>query len=165
MDAVEATVRLTNTGARPTVETVQAYISDLTTSVTWAEQELEAFTQVELAPGQTREVPIAVPASRCTLVDAAGHRTANPARSNSGWDRAPGEASTWSPGSSSTTARDRDVEVVNFSRDPRKDTMTDGSRLVADLGGTDSRFALADPDTGTITSAGGCTAARLPTAL
>jgi beta-glucosidase len=77
-DTVEAMVQLTNTGGRPAVETVQAYISDLTTSVTWAEQELKAFTQVELAPGETRQVRIAVPASRCTLVDAAGRRVVEP---------------------------------------------------------------------------------------
>jgi len=75
---VEATIRLTNTGARPALETVQAYVSDLTTSVTWAEQELKAFAQVELAPGESREVAIAVPASRCTLVTAEGHRVVEP---------------------------------------------------------------------------------------
>jgi beta-glucosidase len=75
---VEATVRLTNTGARPARETVQAYVSDLTTSVTWAEQELKAFIQVELAPGESREVAIAVPASRCTLVTADGARVVEP---------------------------------------------------------------------------------------
>jgi beta-glucosidase len=75
---VEATVRVTNTGARPALETVQAYVSDLTTSVTWAEQELKAFTQVELAPGESREVAIAVPASRCTLVTAEGRRVVEP---------------------------------------------------------------------------------------
>jgi beta-glucosidase len=75
---VEATVRLTNTGGRPALETVQAYVSDLTTSVTWAEQELKAFTQVELAPGESREVTIAVPAARCTLVTADGRRVVEP---------------------------------------------------------------------------------------
>jgi beta-glucosidase len=76
--ALEARVRLTNTGTRPVLETVQAYVSDLTTSVTWAEQELKAFTQVELAPGESREVAIAVPASRCTLVTAEGRRVVEP---------------------------------------------------------------------------------------
>jgi beta-glucosidase len=75
---VEATVRLTNAGPRRALETVQAYVSDLTTSVTWAEQELKAFTQVELAPGESREVAIAVPASRCTLVTADGRRVVEP---------------------------------------------------------------------------------------
>jgi beta-glucosidase len=75
---VEATVRLTNTGARPALETVQAYVSDLTTSVTWADLELKAFTQVELAPGESREAAIDLPASRCTLVDAEGRRVVEP---------------------------------------------------------------------------------------
>jgi beta-glucosidase len=75
---VQATVRVTNTGARPTLETVQAYVSDLTTSVTWAEQELKELTQVELAPGESREVVIALPASRCTVVTAEGRRVVEP---------------------------------------------------------------------------------------
>jgi beta-glucosidase len=75
---VHATVRVTNAGARPVRETVQAYVSDLTTSVTWAEQELKEFTQVELAPGESREVAIALPASRCTLVTAEGRRVVEP---------------------------------------------------------------------------------------
>jgi beta-glucosidase len=75
---LEATVRLTNTGARPALETVQAYVSDLTTTVTWAEQELKAFTQVQLAPGDSREVEIALPASGCTLVNADGRRVVEP---------------------------------------------------------------------------------------
>ncbi|RNM12649.1 glycoside hydrolase family 3 N-terminal domain-containing protein [Nocardioides pocheonensis] len=75
---IEATAVLTNTGGRPALETVQAYISDLTTSVTWAEQELKGYTQVELPPGETREVPLAIPATRCSLVDAAGRRVVEP---------------------------------------------------------------------------------------
>jgi beta-glucosidase len=75
---LEATVRLTNRGDRPALETVQAYVSDLTTSVTWAEQELKGFVQVELAPGETREVRIDVPAARCSLVTADGRRVVEP---------------------------------------------------------------------------------------
>jgi beta-glucosidase len=47
---VACTVTLTNTGRRPTRETVQAYVSDLVTSATWAEQELKAFRQVIIDP-------------------------------------------------------------------------------------------------------------------
>jgi beta-glucosidase len=75
---VRARVRLTNTGGRPAVETVQAYVSDLVTSVTWAEQELKAYRQVRLAPGETAEVVIEVPASACTLVTADGRRVVEP---------------------------------------------------------------------------------------
>ncbi|MEV0196277.1 glycoside hydrolase family 3 N-terminal domain-containing protein [Nonomuraea sp. NPDC050691] len=75
---VEATVRLANTGSRPALETVQVYVSDLTTSVTWADQELKAFTQAEIAPGQTIDVDLRIPASRCSLVTADGHRVIEP---------------------------------------------------------------------------------------
>lgn len=71
---VSATVRLTNSGSRPAVETVQAYVSDLTTSVTWAEQELKAFTQAEVPPGETMDVNISIPASHCSLVTADNRR-------------------------------------------------------------------------------------------
>jgi len=75
---VRAVVRLTNTGSRPARETVQAYVSDVTTSVTWAEQELKAFTQVEVAPGKTVDVEVVIPASRCSLVTADGRRIVEP---------------------------------------------------------------------------------------
>jgi beta-glucosidase len=75
---VHATVRLTNSGNRPALETVQAYVSDLTTSVTWAEQELKAFTQVEVLPGETVAVDISVPAAHCSLVTADNRRVVEP---------------------------------------------------------------------------------------
>ncbi|BAL91383.1 putative glycosyl hydrolase [Actinoplanes missouriensis 431] len=68
--AVRASVRLTNTGTRPALETVQAYVSDLVTSVTWASRELKAYRQVTVPPGESMTVEIEVPASDCTLVDA-----------------------------------------------------------------------------------------------
>ncbi|MFE1665737.1 glycoside hydrolase family 3 N-terminal domain-containing protein [Microbacterium sp. P02] len=74
-DTVAATITLENTGQRPAVETVQAYISDLVTSVTWAEKELKAFTQVTIEPGERRDVTVTVPASACSIVNAAGTRT------------------------------------------------------------------------------------------
>ncbi|MDK1342501.1 glycoside hydrolase family 3 N-terminal domain-containing protein [Streptomyces sp. 378] len=75
---VEATVRLTNSGSRRAVETVQAYVSDLTTSVTWAEQELKGFTQVEIPPGESLDVRISIPASQCSLVTADNRRVVEP---------------------------------------------------------------------------------------
>jgi beta-glucosidase len=75
---IRATVRLTNTGRRPTVETVQAYVSDVVTSVTWAEQELKAYRQVTVRSGETAEVTIEVPAAACTLVTADGRRVVEP---------------------------------------------------------------------------------------
>ncbi|WP_151481105.1 glycoside hydrolase family 3 N-terminal domain-containing protein [Streptomyces albicerus] len=75
---VNATVRLTNSGSRPALETVQAYVSDLTTSVTWAEQELKGFTQVEIPPGETLDVDISIPAAHCSLVTADNRRVVEP---------------------------------------------------------------------------------------
>ena len=71
-DILRARVTVRNTGARPALETVQAYICDTVTSVTWAEKELKAYRQVTLAPGETREVLLELPVAECTLVDADG---------------------------------------------------------------------------------------------
>ncbi|MFI1035493.1 glycoside hydrolase family 3 N-terminal domain-containing protein [Streptomyces sp. NPDC020951] len=75
---VRATVTLTNTGRRPARETVQAYVRDRVTSVTWADRELKTFTQVDVQPGDSVEVEILVPATDCTLVDASGRRVVEP---------------------------------------------------------------------------------------
>ena len=71
-DTISATVTLRNTGARPVRETVQAYISDTVTSVSWTDQELKAFRQIDLSPGDETRVTIDIPVSDCTIVDAAG---------------------------------------------------------------------------------------------
>ncbi|MER5893514.1 glycoside hydrolase family 3 N-terminal domain-containing protein [Streptomyces sp. NPDC001876] len=73
-DTVQARVTVSNTGDRPVRETVQVYVSDTVTSVTWAEKELKAYRQVELAPGESREVLVELPVAACTLVDAEGAR-------------------------------------------------------------------------------------------
>ena len=75
---VRATVTLTNTGSRPALETVQAYVSDLVTSVTWAERELKAYRQITVRPGETVQVEIEVAAEACTLVTADGRRIVEP---------------------------------------------------------------------------------------
>jgi beta-glucosidase len=77
-DLVRGTVRVTNTGRRPALETVQAYVSDLVTSVTWAELELKAYRQVTVPPGESVEVTVEVPVSACTLVVADGRRVVEP---------------------------------------------------------------------------------------
>jgi beta-glucosidase len=75
---VRAEVVLRNAGRRPALETVQAYVSDLVTSVTWAVQELKAYRQVEVAPGQQITVAIDVAVADCSIVDAAGRRVVEP---------------------------------------------------------------------------------------
>ncbi|RKS75664.1 beta-glucosidase [Motilibacter peucedani] len=75
---VEATVQLRNTGTRPVLETVQVYMHDVVSSVTWAAKELKAWVQVPLAPGEERVIDLVLPAAACTLVDAAGVRRVEP---------------------------------------------------------------------------------------
>jgi beta-glucosidase len=75
---VQAQVTVTNTGTRPALETVQGYISDLVTSVTWAEKELKAWCQVLVPPGESVLATLEVPAARCTLVTADGRRVVEP---------------------------------------------------------------------------------------
>ncbi|RUQ05192.1 beta-glucosidase [Microbacterium sp. HSID17254] len=71
-------VTVTNTGDRPVRETVQAYVRDEVTSVSWTDRELKAFRQVDLAPGESARVRIEVPVADCTIVTAAGVRTVEP---------------------------------------------------------------------------------------
>lgn len=75
---LRARVTLTNTGTRPALETVQAYVSDTVTSVTWAERELKNFAQAAVPAGSSIEVVLEVPASACSLVDADGRRIVEP---------------------------------------------------------------------------------------
>jgi beta-glucosidase len=77
-DVARACVQLTNTGERPVRETVQAYVRDVVTSASWADKELKAYRQVDLAPGQTHEVAIEVPVADCSIVDARGERVVEP---------------------------------------------------------------------------------------
>jgi beta-glucosidase len=75
---VRARVSVRNAGERPALETVQVYVSDTVTSATWAEQELKAFVQVDLSPGEERTVEVEVAAADCTIVDAEGRRVVEP---------------------------------------------------------------------------------------
>jgi len=58
--SVEVTVSVRNTGDRAGVEVVQLYVHDEVRSVTQPVQELKGFEQVELAPGETKTVTIAL---------------------------------------------------------------------------------------------------------
>lgn len=77
-DTVRASVTLTNTGTRPARETVQLYVSDVVTSASWADQELKAYRQVDVAPGSSVEVTVELAVADCTIVDAAGKRVVEP---------------------------------------------------------------------------------------
>lgn len=77
-DVLRAHVTLTNTGQRPATETVQAYISDLVTSATWANRELKGFTQATIQPGEHARVQIEIPVAACSIVDTRGVRVVEP---------------------------------------------------------------------------------------
>jgi beta-glucosidase len=71
---LHAEITVQNTGERPVRETVQAYISDRVTSASWAEQELKAFQQVDLAPQESARLVFEIPARELSIVDAHGKR-------------------------------------------------------------------------------------------
>ncbi|WP_144876303.1 glycoside hydrolase family 3 N-terminal domain-containing protein [Microbacterium sp. 1.5R] len=77
-DTVAAEVTVTNTGSRPVRETVQVYVRDVVTSVSWTDRELKAYRQIDLAPGESRVVRVEVPVAECSIVDAAGVRKVEP---------------------------------------------------------------------------------------
>ena len=77
-ETVQAQVTLTNTGNRDSLETVQVYVSDLVTSVTWAEKELKAYRQVLVPRGQSVVVDLQLPVADCSLVNARAKRVVEP---------------------------------------------------------------------------------------
>src|SRR5690606_14970538 len=77
-DMIRASVVLSNTGDRSVRETVQVYVRDEYTSVSWTDKELKSFVQVDLAPGQVERVLIEVPVAECSIVNSAGKRVVEP---------------------------------------------------------------------------------------
>ena len=75
---VVAHLTVRNTGARPALETVQVYVRDVVTSVSWTDKELKAYRQVGLAPGESARVRLELPVAECSIVDAAGRRVVEP---------------------------------------------------------------------------------------
>ena len=71
-------ITVVNTGARPALETVQVYLRDMVTSVSWTDKELKAYRQVEVLPGKSVRVRLELPVADCTLVDASGRRVVEP---------------------------------------------------------------------------------------
>lgn len=68
-DKIVAKVQVKNTGNVSGFEVVQLYIHDVVTSCTWAIKELKGYTTAEIAPGETKEVTIEIPASECSIVN------------------------------------------------------------------------------------------------
>lgn len=77
-DVLRARVVVANTGARPVREVVQAYVSDVVTSASWADKELKAYRVVELAPGEAATVTVELSVADCSIVDARGARVVEP---------------------------------------------------------------------------------------
>ncbi|KJQ54205.1 glycoside hydrolase family 3 N-terminal domain-containing protein [Microbacterium sp. SA39] len=77
-DTIVGHVTVTNTGERPVRETVQVYVRDAVTSVSWTDKELKAYRQVDVAPGESVRVRLEVPVADCSIVDAAGIRLVEP---------------------------------------------------------------------------------------
>ena len=75
---VHASVTLSNTGDRPGVEVVQAYVGDLVTSYSWTDRELKAFRRVELQPGESATIEFDIPVADCTIVDPDARRIVEP---------------------------------------------------------------------------------------
>ncbi len=77
-DTIRASVEVMNSGSRPGVEVVQAYISDIVTSYSWTDRELKAFQRVTIEPGQRVTVNFEIPVSDCTIVDSQARRIVEP---------------------------------------------------------------------------------------
>lgn len=77
-DHLVADVTVSNTGDRPVRETVQVYVRDIVTSVSWADKELKTYRQIDLAPGETARVRFELAIADCTIVDIAGVRRVEP---------------------------------------------------------------------------------------
>lgn len=77
-DKVIVQVPLRNTGDRDQLETVQVYIRDVVTSVSWAARELKAYQQVHIGAGQEATVRIEVPVRDCSIVNSDCQRVVEP---------------------------------------------------------------------------------------
>ena len=74
------TTTVTNTGSRKGRESVQLYVHDVLASRSRPRRELKAFAMVELAPGESREVRLAVPVADLGFHDDQGRYRVEPGR-------------------------------------------------------------------------------------
>lgn len=75
---LRASLTVANTGERAGIETVQVYLRDLHTSVTWPGKRLKAWKRVELASGAAATVSFAIPYQDLALCDADGNWVVEP---------------------------------------------------------------------------------------
>lgn len=77
-DTIVGHITVTNTGTRAVRETVQVYVRDAVTSVSWTDKELKTYRQVDIEPGESVRVRLELPVAACTIVDAVGVRVVEP---------------------------------------------------------------------------------------
>lgn len=77
-EPLRCTLRVSNTGERAGTETVQLYVRDLHTSVTWPAKRLKAWKRVTLASGAAAEVAFELPYDDLALCDAEGDWVVEP---------------------------------------------------------------------------------------
>jgi beta-glucosidase len=76
--SASVSVDVENTGRRAGDETVQVYVSDVVTSVTWVTKALKGFARVHLEPGEKKTVSVTLPWEAFQLVDADGRSVVEP---------------------------------------------------------------------------------------
>jgi beta-glucosidase len=76
--AVQLEFEVENAGSRDGVEIVQAYVTDLLTTVTWVNKTLVAFARVYLKAGETRKVQLSIRYEQLSLVNAYEKRVVEP---------------------------------------------------------------------------------------
>ena len=99
-EPVELTVEVRNTGERDGVETVQVYMRDVVSSVTWPRKNLVAFRKVALKSGESRQLAFEIPHDQFAIVNTRCERVVEP-----------GEFELLVGGSS----KDGDLKTVRFS--------------------------------------------------
>ena len=77
-DTIRVTVRIRNTGKRAGKEVIQVYVRDLVSSIVTPVRQLKAFAKPALAPEETKEVVLSIPASELALTDEQGCRFFEP---------------------------------------------------------------------------------------
>lgn len=79
-DTILVSVRIRNTGKRAGKEVIQIYTRDLISSIVTPVRQLKAFTKIMLAPEETKEVTLSIPANELSLTDEQGNRFFEPGR-------------------------------------------------------------------------------------
>ncbi|MBM4164079.1 MAG: beta-glucosidase [Lentisphaerae bacterium] len=77
-ETVRLSVEVRNTGDRDGVETVQVYMRDVVSSVTWPRKNLVAFRKVALKSGESRRITFEIPGERFAILNARCERVVEP---------------------------------------------------------------------------------------